>query len=49
MQVCYINYHYVCIVTNKLGAIQLSLNVAESSDKANLALNWMMDGRQEEV
>lgn len=32
-----------------IGAIQLCLNVASSSDKANLALNWMMDGRQEEV
>lgn len=35
--------------TNMSGAIQLCLNVAGSSDKANLALNWMMDGRQVEV
>ncbi|EED20702.1 non-repetitive nucleoporin, putative [Talaromyces stipitatus ATCC 10500] len=30
------------------GAIQLCLNVADSSDKANLALNWVMEGRSEE-
>ncbi|KAJ5095060.1 non-repetitive nucleoporin [Penicillium argentinense] len=31
------------------GAIQLCLNVAGVSDKANLALSWIMDGRPEQV
>lgn len=31
------------------GAIQLALNVAGRSDKANLALSWIMDGRPEQV
>ncbi|KAJ5610000.1 hypothetical protein N7510_006719 [Penicillium lagena] len=31
------------------GAIQLSLNVALRSDKANLALSWIMDGRPDQV
>ncbi|KAJ5577531.1 uncharacterized protein N7459_006495 [Penicillium hispanicum] len=31
------------------GAIQLALNVAGRSDKANLALSWIMDGRPQEV
>ncbi|OXV07639.1 hypothetical protein Egran_04597 [Elaphomyces granulatus] len=30
------------------GAIQLCLSVAASSDKANLALSWLMDGRPSE-
>ncbi|KAJ5081329.1 nucleoporin NUP170 [Penicillium alfredii] len=30
------------------GAIQLALNVAGRSDKANLALSWIMDGRPEQ-
>ena len=32
-----------------LGAIQLALNVAARSDKANLAYTWIMDGRPEQV
>lgn len=31
------------------GAIQLALNVAGHSDKANLALSWIVDGRPEQV
>lgn len=31
------------------GAIQLALNVAGRSDKANIALSWIMDGRPEQV
>ncbi|PYH30957.1 putative non-repetitive nucleoporin [Aspergillus neoniger CBS 115656] len=30
------------------GAIQLALNVAARSDKANMALSWIVDGRPEE-
>ncbi|OJJ42697.1 hypothetical protein ASPZODRAFT_76215 [Penicilliopsis zonata CBS 506.65] len=30
------------------GAIQLALNVAASSDKANMALSWIVDGRSED-
>jgi nuclear pore complex protein Nup155 len=32
-----------------LGAIQLALNGAARSDKANLAYSWIMDGRPEQV
>lgn len=32
-----------------LGAIQLALNVAARSDKANLAYSWIMDGRPDQV
>ena len=31
------------------GAIQLALNVAARSDKANMALSWIVDGRPEDV
>ncbi|CAG8075305.1 unnamed protein product [Penicillium olsonii] len=31
------------------GAIQLALNVAARSDKANLAYSWIMDGRPDQV
>lgn len=32
-----------------IGAIQLALNVAGRSDKANMALSWMMDGQPQPV
>lgn len=32
-----------------IGAIQLALNVAARSDKANMALSWIVDGRPDEV
>ncbi|KAH8691484.1 putative non-repetitive nucleoporin [Talaromyces proteolyticus] len=37
--------HYIENQFFAAGAIQLCLAVAGSSDKANLALNWIMDGR----
>lgn len=36
-------------LTSFLGAIQLALNVAARSDKANMALSWIVDGRPQEV
>lgn len=37
------------MVLTSLGAISLALHVAQRSDKANMALSWIMDGRPEQV